>query len=37
MEALIGALFETNLGLIVLGVLIIGAIVIEFFNNKPKT
>lgn len=36
MEALISALFETEWGLIILGIFLIGAIIIEFFNNKPK-
>lgn len=38
MEIIIETLFETEWGLIILGIFLIGAILIEFFtNNKPKT
>jgi hypothetical protein len=36
MEAFIGTLFETEWGLILLGIMIIIAIFINFFNNKPR-
>ena len=36
MEVLIETLFETEWGLIVLGICLIGAILIEIFGKKPK-
>ena len=36
MEVLIETLFETEWGLIILGVFLVFALIIEFFNNKPK-
>ena len=36
MEALIESLSLTGIGAIILGILIIGALIIEFFNDKPK-
>ena len=37
MEAIIDTLADTGPGAIIFGILIIGAILIEFFGNKPKT
>ena len=37
MEAFIETLFETEWGLILFGIMIIMAIFINFFNNKPRT
>lgn len=37
MEVIFDSLIDTNLGVILFGALIIIAILIEFFNNKPKT
>ena len=36
MEALIETLFETEWGIIILGAILLTALLIEFFNNKPK-
>ena len=36
MEALIESLSLTGVGAIILGILIVGALIIEFFNDKPK-
>ena len=36
MEALIETLFETEWGLIIFGALILIALLIDFFSNKPK-
>ena len=37
MDILIHTLFETEWGIITIGIFIIGALLIEFFNNKPKS
>ena len=37
MEALFESLVETGWGIIILGSFLILAIIMEFFNNKPKT
>ena len=37
MDALLETLFETDLGVIIIGILIIGAIIFEIFNNKTNT
>lgn len=37
MEVIIDTLADTGLGAIIFGIFIIGAILIEFFGNKPKT
>ena len=37
MEALIETLFTTEWGIIILCWLILTAVIIEFFKNKPKT
>lgn len=36
MEAFIESLLNTKVGLIVLGCIILTALIIEFFNNKPQ-
>ena len=36
MEALIETIFETEWGLILFGIMIIIALFINFFNNKPR-
>lgn len=36
MEALLETIFSTEWGLIILGVFLLGALLVEFFNNKPK-
>lgn len=37
MGAIMGTLFETDWGVIIIGMIIFIAIVISFFENKPKT
>lgn len=37
MEVIFESLITTGWGAILFGVLILTAILIEFFNNKPKT
>lgn len=37
MEAILGALADTNWGMIILCSIIIIAILIDFFDNRPKT
>ena len=36
MEALIDTLANTGIGVIIIGIFIIGAILIDFWSNKPK-
>ena len=36
MEVIIDTLANTGIGVIIIGIFIIGAILIEFFNDKPK-
>jgi len=37
MDALLETLFETDLGIIIISILIIGAIIFEIFSNKTNT
>ena len=37
MEAVITNVFDTEWGLIAIGICLIAAIIFEFFSNKPKT
>ena len=37
METIMEALFETGFGVIIFGIIIFIALLINFFSNKPKT
>ncbi len=37
MDIIIETLFETEWGIIILGAILLTALLIEFFGNKPKT
>jgi hypothetical protein len=37
MDIIVKTLFESEWGAIILGALLVMVVIMEFFNNKPKT